>query len=196
MVSRVVPRRPARRLLTAVAGALIAVAASYPAAASAAPVQARASACSQEVAFGLIDATTSGCLNEVSTSEWQTKDTVTLNGVPVTPVGGTTLAPTGPSTSLPGGRISVHMLDIAIGGVTVRPREDRLAIFPRATRETRRPLSRRGLSTGRSVGSQSPAPRRSGSGGTRPTTCGISSCSGTCRCRASSRTAPSRARAG
>ena len=95
------------------------MAASYPATASAAPVEARASACSQEVAFGLIDATTSGCLNQVSASEWQTSDTVTLNGVPVTPVGGTTLVLTGPSTSLPGGRISVQTPDIAIGGVTV-----------------------------------------------------------------------------
>jgi hypothetical protein len=106
-------------LLTAVAGVLIAVAASLPATASAAPVGARASACSQEVAFGLIDATTSGCLNQVSPSEWQTSDTVTLNGVPVTPVGGTTLVLTGPSAGLPGGRISVQTPDITIGGVTV-----------------------------------------------------------------------------
>lgn len=116
---RVVSRRPARRLITAVAGVLIALAASVPATASAAPVRARAAACSQEVAFGLIDATTSGCLDQVSPSEWQTSDTVTLNGVPVTPVGGTTLVLTAPSAGLPGGRVSVQTPDIAIGGVTV-----------------------------------------------------------------------------
>jgi hypothetical protein len=32
-------------------------------------------------------ATSSECLNQVSSGHWQTTDTVGLNGVPITPVG-------------------------------------------------------------------------------------------------------------
>ena len=109
-------RRSARRLLAAVAGVLIGVAAISPAPASA--LQARAAACSQDVAFGLIEATTSGCLNQVSAGQWQTTDTVSLNGVAITPVGGTSLVLTAPTSSSPGGQVSVQTPGITIAGVT------------------------------------------------------------------------------
>jgi hypothetical protein len=114
-------RRPARRLVGAVAGLLIGLAGISAAPASAAPVRgtARVAACSQDVAFGLIDATTSGCLNQVAPDQWQTADTVTLNGVPITPLAGTTLLLTAPNSSSPGGRVSVQTPAITLAGVTI-----------------------------------------------------------------------------
>jgi hypothetical protein len=78
-----------------------------------------AAACSQNVAFGLIEATTAGCLNEVSPGQWQTTDRVSLNGVSVTPVSGTAFVLTAPTPTLPGGRISIRTTDLVIAGVTV-----------------------------------------------------------------------------
>jgi hypothetical protein len=98
---------------------LIAVAAVSPAAASAAPTGARAAACTQDVTFGLIEATTSGCLNQVSAGQWQTTDTVSLNGVPLTPVAGTTLQLTAPTSTSPGGQVSLQTPSIVVAGVTI-----------------------------------------------------------------------------
>jgi len=87
--------------------------------AAATSASAHAAACSQDVAFGLLEATTSGCLNEVSAGQWQSTDTVSLNGIPVTPVGGTTLVLTAPDSNSPGGRVSVQTPAITIAGVTI-----------------------------------------------------------------------------
>lgn len=117
MVERVLGQRlRALRLLAVVAGVSFGVAVIAPPAAPAA--QARAAACSQDVTYGLIEATTAGCLNEVSAGHWQTTDTVSLNGVPVTPVSGTTLALTAPTPSSPGGQVSVQTSGITVAGVT------------------------------------------------------------------------------
>jgi hypothetical protein len=117
MVERAMgPRRLTLQLLAVVAGVLVGLAVMSPSTAAAA--QSQAAACSQDVAFGLIEATTSGCLNEVSPGQWQTADTVSLNGVPVTPVSGTTLVLTGPTASSPGGQLSVQTPGITLAGVT------------------------------------------------------------------------------
>jgi hypothetical protein len=86
------------------------------AAARARPV-ARAAACTKTVAFELIEATTTGCLNEVSAGQWTSTDAVKLNGVPLVPVRGTQLALSAPTDSSPGGKLSVNT-SIAIAGVT------------------------------------------------------------------------------
>jgi hypothetical protein len=78
---------------------------------------ARAAACSQNVAFELIEATTTGCLNAVSAGHWTSTDMVKLNGVPLTPAPGTQLALIAPTKSAPGGKISVNT-SITIAGVT------------------------------------------------------------------------------
>lgn len=78
--------------------------------------RARAAQCTPNVTFGLIEATTRGCLDEVSPGTWETVDTVDLNGVPLTPAPGTHLVLTAPTADLPGGRLSVRT-DIDIAGV-------------------------------------------------------------------------------
>jgi hypothetical protein len=85
--------------------------------AAAAPPRAHLAACTNEVSFGLIDATTAGCLNEVTTGHWETSDTVNLNGIPLTPASGTKLALTAPTTASPGGQLSVNA-SITVSGVT------------------------------------------------------------------------------
>lgn len=81
---------------------------------------AQAPACEKRVAFALADARTDGCLTKVSTNpdRWESTDTVRLNGIPLTPVGGTKLALTGPSSSDPGGRIAVNTT-ISLGDINV-----------------------------------------------------------------------------
>jgi hypothetical protein len=85
--------------------------------AAAAP-RARAAACAPggNVAFGLWEITTSGCLNQVGTSEWKTADAVKLNGVPLTPAPGTELDVT-QSGADGAGRLSVNAA-ISVSGVT------------------------------------------------------------------------------
>ncbi|MBV9605463.1 MAG: hypothetical protein JO027_10160, partial [Solirubrobacterales bacterium] len=110
------PRRLALQLLAVVVGVVMGLASVGAQAASAA--QAQPAACSQDVTFGLIEATTSGCLNQVAAGQWQTTDTVSLNGVPITPVAGTSLALTAPTASSPGGQLSVQTPGITVSGVT------------------------------------------------------------------------------
>ncbi len=89
-----------------------------PAAASAAVARrdAGAAQCSTDVTFGLIEATTGGCLNQVSPGTWDTSDTVNLNGVPLTPAPGTAFVLTAPTAGSPGGRLSVRA-NIDVAGV-------------------------------------------------------------------------------
>ena len=100
-------------------GFLTVLLSAVPSVASAAPrrADARIAACSQDVAFGLIDATTTGCLNQTSSGTWQTSDTVAINGVPFTPAPSTQLVPTAPSPGAAGGKLSVNA-SITIAGVT------------------------------------------------------------------------------
>jgi hypothetical protein len=78
---------------------------------------AHAAACTQEVSFQLVDATTTGCLDEVSTGEWKSSDTVKLNGVPLIPAPGTQMVLDAPSDAAPGGKLSVSA-SITVAGVT------------------------------------------------------------------------------
>lgn len=123
MSVEICPRRQVRLLLLFVAGLISTLAVSAPAlgAPTAPPPLARAAACTQHVAFGLIDATTTGCLNETSPDTLQSSDTVKINGVPLSPVSGTQLVLTRPSAASPGGRLSVNT-SITIAGVTFEKR--------------------------------------------------------------------------
>src|SRR5206468_12525218 len=47
--------------------------------------------CKKQVAFGLVEATTSGCLTEVASNRWESTDTVNVNGLPLPVVPGTKL---------------------------------------------------------------------------------------------------------
>ncbi len=78
---------------------------------------ARVAQCSQDVTFGLIEATTSGCLDQVSLGKWVTSDAVNLNGIPLTPVPGTQLVLTAPTPAAPGGTVSVRT-SITEAGIT------------------------------------------------------------------------------
>src|SRR5437588_12767783 len=98
-------RRAPRRLLAAVAGVLIGMAALNAAPVSALPAQ--AAACNQDVAFGLVEATSSGCLNQVVSGQWQTTDTISLIGVAITAVSGKTVVLVGADISFAAGPISV-----------------------------------------------------------------------------------------
>lgn len=109
--------RPSVSWLLAVSvGAVFAFTALSPPAVAAAGVRqgATAAQCRTDVTFGLIEATTAGCLDEVSPGTWQTTDTVNLNGVPLTPAPGTELVLDGPTAGAPGGRLMVRAnLDVA-----------------------------------------------------------------------------------
>jgi hypothetical protein len=94
---------------------LLALSPSLASAASSGPLTASAQ-CSTDVAFQLIDVTTPGCLDQVSPGTWETTDTVSLNGVSMTPAPGTRLILTAPTQSFPGGRLSVRT-DINVDGV-------------------------------------------------------------------------------
>jgi hypothetical protein len=85
--------------------------------AAAAPPGATLAACTNNVSFGLISATTAGCLNETTPGHWVTSDTVNLNGIPLTPVSGTTLTLDAPTAASPGGQLSVNT-SITVVGVT------------------------------------------------------------------------------
>ncbi|MBV8956832.1 MAG: hypothetical protein JO179_22030 [Solirubrobacterales bacterium] len=110
-------RRFAPSFLAFVASILTAWALITPAPASAASGgQAKAAACRTDVTFGLIEAKTTGCLNEVSPSAWETTDTVDVNGVPLTPAPGTQLRLDGPTKESPGGSLSVRA-SLVVAGV-------------------------------------------------------------------------------
>jgi hypothetical protein len=84
---------------------------------SAAPAAAQG-ACEKRVAFGLVEATTDGCLTESEPGQWESTDTVTLNGLPLPVAPGTRLVLSGPSDRAPGGRLSVRT-DITLAGISV-----------------------------------------------------------------------------
>ena len=72
--------------------------------------------CEKRVVFGLVDARTTGCLNKINATQWETSDLVNLNGLPLPVVPGTKLMLTAPSTDAPGGKIAVTTT-ISLGGV-------------------------------------------------------------------------------
>ena len=74
--------------------------------------------CEKRVAFGLVEATTGGCLTQAAPERWESTDTVTLNGLPLPVAPGTRLVLTGPREGSPGGRIAVQT-DIKLAGMTV-----------------------------------------------------------------------------
>jgi hypothetical protein len=84
---------------------------------SAAPAAAQGE-CEKRVAFGLVEATTAGCLTQSEPGKWESTDTVTLNGLPLPVAPGTRLELSGPSERSPGGRLSVRT-DITLAGITV-----------------------------------------------------------------------------
>jgi hypothetical protein len=106
-------------LLSLSVSLIVALVGLSPPAAAAAGVRpkARVAQCSPEVMFGLIDATSSGCLNQASPGKWVTSDTVNLNGIPLTPVPGTQLVLVAPTASSPGGTLSVRT-SITEAGIT------------------------------------------------------------------------------
>lgn len=100
---------------------LLAIAAQGARAASrSAPPIAREAACTNSVTFGLIQATTAGCdLQIVSPGEWQSTATVTVNGIPFTPVPGTNLTLISPTAASPGGSLSVKLQNpISAAGIS------------------------------------------------------------------------------
>jgi hypothetical protein len=88
---------------------------------SAAPAGAQG-VCEKRVAFGLVEATTDGCLTQSEPEQWESTDTVTVNGLALPVVPGTRLVLSGPSERAPGGRLSVRT-DITLAGVTVHQGE-------------------------------------------------------------------------
>lgn len=79
------------------------------AAPAAARPDAHAAACEKRVTFALVDARTSGCLTQTSTSPdtWESTDLVNLNGIPLQAFRGTKLVLKGPSSASPGGSVGV-----------------------------------------------------------------------------------------
>jgi hypothetical protein len=102
-------RRAASLLAAALAGSSLALmgATTLVTPAAAAPPRATAAACTTHVEFGLIQAITSGCLDQVTPGRWETTDGVSLNGVPLTPAPGTKFVLVAPTSSAPGGQLSV-----------------------------------------------------------------------------------------
>jgi hypothetical protein len=84
---------------------------------AAASPRARLAACTNNVSFGLIQATTSGCLNETTAGHWETTASINLNGITLTPAPGSTLTLDAPTAGSPGGRLSVNT-SITVVGVT------------------------------------------------------------------------------
>jgi hypothetical protein len=84
---------------------------------SAAPAAAQ-EGCEKRVAFGLVEATTAGCLTESEPGRWESTDPVTVNGLPLPVAPGTRLVLSGPSERAPGGRLSVET-QITLAGATV-----------------------------------------------------------------------------
>ena len=84
---------------------------------SAAPASAQG-VCEKRVAFGLVEATTGGCLTQSQPGRWESTDTVTVNGLALPVAAGTRLVLSGPSDDAPGGRLSVET-EITLEGITV-----------------------------------------------------------------------------
>ena len=68
----------------------------------------RAGQCLKRVAFGLVEATTTGCLTSDGTGRWGPGDAVRINGLPLPVVPGTRLALYEPSAAAPGGRLETR----------------------------------------------------------------------------------------
>ncbi|MCA1690455.1 MAG: hypothetical protein LC720_08545 [Actinobacteria bacterium] len=88
------------------------------------PLTAHAAACVPAVQFGLIEATTTGCLLMVSSNQWESTDTVNLNGIPLLATGGTKLTLTGPTSAAPGGNVTLRLQNPVVeAGVTWIPND-------------------------------------------------------------------------
>src|SRR4051794_7384816 len=74
--------------------------------------------CKKQVAFALIEATTTGCLTEVASDRWESTDTVNINGLPLPVIPGTKLVLSGPTTGNPGGSLAVATT-ISLSGITI-----------------------------------------------------------------------------
>jgi hypothetical protein len=74
--------------------------------------------CEKRVAFGLVEATTDGCLTESEPQQWESTDTVTVNGLALPVAPGGRLVLSGPSERAPGGHLSVRTV-VTLAGVTV-----------------------------------------------------------------------------
>ena len=75
--------------------------------------------CEKTVELPLVRATTEGCLNKTSESQWESTDEVKLNGVPVKAAPETKLVLNGPSDESPGGKIAVTA-EISVAGFTLQ----------------------------------------------------------------------------
>ena len=95
---------------------------------SAAPASAQGT-CEKRVAFGLVEATTAGCLTESEPQRWESTDAVTVNGLALPVAPGSRLVLSGPSERAPGGRLSVRT-DITLAGVTLHQGELELDLPP------------------------------------------------------------------
>lgn len=84
-----------------------------------APAHGQTVPCDKTVTFGLIEAKTdaNGCLNRVGLDEWESDDTVRVNGVSLPPLQGTKLVLHGPSAAHPGGTLGVHTRIVVRGAV-------------------------------------------------------------------------------
>ena len=117
----VIPLRlPVRVLVAALTTVVIALSGVgnlvTPAAAAPAP-RAAAAACTDNVSFGLIRATTAGCLlDQTGPGKWETTSTVTVNGIPLTPTAGTTFVLQDATAAPPGGQLSVNAA-LTVAGV-------------------------------------------------------------------------------
>ena len=81
--------------------------------------------CEQRVAFGLVEATTAGCLTSVAPGRWESTSPVTVNGLPLAVAPGTKLELSAPTDDAPGGRLAVTA-SIDVAGVTVHAGELRV----------------------------------------------------------------------
>ncbi|MEA2207363.1 MAG: hypothetical protein QOE77_4139 [Blastocatellia bacterium] len=76
-------------------------------------------ACTQKVAFGIVEVTTQGCLRRVG-DRYETSDAVKVNGIALAaPGGGRKFAATLPTNQYPGGRIALANTSIKLGQLTV-----------------------------------------------------------------------------
>ena len=74
--------------------------------------------CDKTVDLPLVRATTEGCLNKTSDSQWESTDEVKLNGIPVKAAPDTKLVLNGPSDEAPGGKIALTA-SISVAGFSL-----------------------------------------------------------------------------
>jgi hypothetical protein len=105
-------------LSAALCAALMLIGSGPAATAAEGALTARADQCVKRVAFGLVEATTAGCVTSTAPGRWETGDAVTLNGLPLPVAPGTRLVLSEPTAQSPGGRLEVNTT-IALAGITL-----------------------------------------------------------------------------